>query len=86
MACGIKTGTVISHPCGRKTATVCSQCGEETCLRHYDQKRKSCVKCSGTYQPEKGVIRVGSLFEFEEDDFAAFEAKQMNDELTYLDS
>ena len=87
MACEIATGQLISHPCGRSISGRCPKCSQEVCLRHYDGKKKLCVECAGTYKPSKGIIRMKTLFEFEDGDFDAFESQQSaNDSLDYLDS
>jgi hypothetical protein len=86
MACSIKTGQIISHPCGRKTINICPSCKEEICQRHYDALKKTCVICSGAERTSKGILKMERLFEFDDADFAAFESKYMNDDQHYMDS
>ena len=86
MKCKIQTGTLVSHPCGRKAEYTCTSCKEKVCLRHFNRQQGKCVCCTGENVPTIGVIQIDELFAFDEDDYAAFERESRDADNRYLDS
>ena len=77
----ITIGRIVSHPCGQKAVAACSRCEQPCCKQHMSTQSDfygQCCICSGEYQPPKAPLRVTlkDMFEFESEDFAAFDRDQ----------
>ena len=74
-ACEIRIGSIVSHPCARRSVLVCRQCSRPFCKRHGSKTKDTCGECDGTYFPPKAPIAIdlAEMFAFTETEVAAFD-------------